>query len=94
VALERALAELPEGCARWLADLEGARAADTAPEGAPPATGLIGPSGGLDGEEREAALRAGFRTIRLSEARLRTETAAVAWAAWWASGAPGEPARP
>ena len=48
-----------------------------------PAIGLIGPSGGLDDGEREAALSAGILPVRLSDGRLRTETAALAWAAWW-----------
>ena len=39
---------------------------------------LVGPEGGLDGEEREAAYAAGFRGIRLGPRTLRTETAAVA----------------
>jgi len=86
--LEQALGELPAGGERWLAEAAGewtappGRAADRA------GIGLVGPSGGLDDEERGRAIEAGFVPLRLSEARLRTETAALAWAAWWASGAP------
>jgi 16S rRNA (uracil1498-N3)-methyltransferase len=39
---------------------------------------LVGPEGGLDDNEREAAYAAGFRGIRLGPRTLRTETAAVA----------------
>ena len=39
---------------------------------------LVGPEGGLDGKEREAAYAAGFRGLKLGPRTLRTETAAVA----------------
>ena len=39
---------------------------------------LIGPEGGLEPREREAASAAGFRAVRLGPRTLRTETAAVA----------------
>jgi len=83
--LERALAALPETRSRWLADASGA-----VPVG-PTAVSelsvvLVGPSPGLDEREREAVAAAGFRSLRLAEARLRTETAALAWAALWSSG--------
>ena len=39
---------------------------------------LIGPEGGLDDVEQEAALAAGFKAIRLGPRILRTETAAIA----------------
>jgi 16S rRNA (uracil1498-N3)-methyltransferase len=41
-------------------------------------TVLIGPEGGLDDVEQEAALAAGFKAVRLGPRVLRTETAAVA----------------
>jgi 16S rRNA (uracil1498-N3)-methyltransferase len=41
-------------------------------------TVLIGPEGGLDDVEQEAALAAGFKAIRLGPRILRTETAAIA----------------
>jgi 16S rRNA (uracil1498-N3)-methyltransferase len=41
-------------------------------------TVLIGPEGGLDEVEQEAALRAGFKAIRMGPRVLRTETAAIA----------------
>lgn len=48
----------------------------TAPVGA--ATLLAGPEGGFDGNERDAAIRAGFARLSLGPRILRTETAALA----------------
>jgi 16S rRNA (uracil1498-N3)-methyltransferase len=39
---------------------------------------LIGPEGGLDEVEQEAAIAAGFRAVRMGPRVLRTETAAIA----------------
>jgi 16S rRNA (uracil1498-N3)-methyltransferase len=41
-------------------------------------TVLIGPEGGLEDTEQEAALAAGFKAVRLGPRVLRTETAAIA----------------
>jgi 16S rRNA (uracil1498-N3)-methyltransferase len=41
-------------------------------------TVLIGPEGGLEDVEREAAIAAGFKAVRLGPRVLRTETAAIA----------------
>ena len=49
-------------------------------------TGAIGPSGGFQARERQRLDAAGFVPIRLADGRLRTETAAVSLAAWWAMG--------
>jgi 16S rRNA (uracil1498-N3)-methyltransferase len=84
--LRQALSALPPGSSRWLADAAGEPWLRGPVPGAEPAVGLVGPSAGLDGEERKAALAAGFKPLRLSDARLRTETAALAWAAWWSAG--------
>ena len=87
VPLQQALSSLPPGSGRWLADASGAEAGlGQPPGGGDPAIGLVGPSGGLDDGERQAALAAGFQALRLSDARLRTETAALAWAVWWSAG--------
>ena len=43
-----------------------------------PVTLLIGPEGGLSGDEIEAAIAAGFQPLRLGPRVLRTETAALA----------------
>jgi 16S rRNA (uracil1498-N3)-methyltransferase len=89
VPLREALAALPLGSGRWLADASGAVGGHGQSwTGEGPAIGLVGPSEGLDDEERQAALAAGFKPLRLSDARLRTETAALAWAAWWSVGGP------
>jgi 16S rRNA (uracil1498-N3)-methyltransferase len=61
------------------------------PSGVQPATegstlGVVGPSEGFTDSERAALLDQGLVAIALSASRLRTETAAVAWGAWW--GAP------
>jgi 16S rRNA (uracil1498-N3)-methyltransferase len=84
--LERALHGLPPGGGRWLADAAGEPIERPPLQEGARGTGLIGPSGGLEDREREAALRSGFLPARLSDGRLRTETAALAWAAWWAAG--------
>lgn len=87
--LQQALACLPPGCTCRLADASGVvPGQDGLSTGEGLAIGLIGPSGGVDDGERQAALVAGFRPMRLSDARLRTETAALAWAVWWSIGGP------
>jgi len=58
----------PDGDAR-LADLDAVGAGITV---------LIGPEGGLEDAEQEAALRAGFKAVRVGPRVLRTETAAIA----------------
>ena len=84
--LPQALASLPPEGSRWLADASGALAGHTpASSVGEAAIGLVGPSGGLEEGERRAAVAAGFKPLRLSDARLRTETAALAWAAWWSA---------
>ena len=77
------------GC--WLADAEGAPASTLQPPSAGQAVGLVGPASGLTPGERELASRAGFRPISLADGRLRTETAAIAWAGWWAGAPAGGP---
>jgi len=67
------------------------RGADGTPRVPDPAApdlqvGAIGPSSGFTVAERNCFLAAGFEPIRLADARLRTETAAVSMAAWWAAG--------
>lgn len=86
VPLRQALSLLPPEGSRWLADASGTVAVHGPAAAAEPAIGLVGPSGGLAEGERREALDAGFQPLRLSDARLRTETAALAWAAWWSAG--------
>ncbi len=85
-------APLPEALA---AETTGATALVADPDGAPahgfdrPESGLllaaVGPAEGFEEGERASLAARGFRGMRLSENRLRTETAALAWASWWAS---------
>ena len=85
VPLEAALAALPDGPGRWLADPDGPPAGSERPDPAR-SVGVVGPAGGFDDRELARLGGDGFRPIALSDGRLRAETAAVAWAAWWAAG--------
>lgn len=76
-------AGLEAGGERWLADAEG-RAARL--EAGPWACVAVGPAPGFSASERASLGEAGFVGVRLSEARLRTETAALGWAALWSVG--------
>jgi len=80
-----ALAALPPETGRWLADPSGPAASGLKPLTEGLTVGLIGPSAGLSAAERDAAMGAGFLPISFSDSRLRTETAALAWACWWAA---------
>jgi 16S rRNA (uracil1498-N3)-methyltransferase len=83
--LATALRILPAGSTRWLAAQDGEAA--PGPAGAEVQVGAVGPAEGWDDAERAAFAGAGFRRLRLADARLRAETAAVAWAVWWSLGA-------
>jgi 16S rRNA (uracil1498-N3)-methyltransferase len=72
---------------RWLADAGGLPGAGAAKE--PFAVAAIGPAGGFSRQERDSLLSEGWRPVRLAASVLRTETAAVAVAALWASGQGG-----
>ncbi len=87
-SLAQGLGDLPGGAKRWLAEEDGQRALPDSRSLGELSVGLVGPAGGLEGVERALALAAGFRPLRLARARLRTETAAVAWASWWAAAPP------
>lgn len=84
VELAAAIAGTGAG-ARWLADPAGTRGASLALHPGEPVTGAVGPSSGFSDEERKLLGSHGFVTVRLAVLRLRTETAAVALAALWAS---------
>ena len=83
--LEEALTGLPPGCAGTVASLGGARAGGEEVPEAPIVAGAVGPAPGFSTRELEAMNTRGWKPIALSSNRLRTETAALAWAAWWAS---------
>lgn len=78
VALSRFLKQ-PRAGTKWLAD----EAAESPPfkldQGA--VTVVIGPEGGLTGEERELLISSGYRPVALGPQTLRFETAAMAAAA-------------
>ena len=85
--LAEALERLDASAERWVADPSGRAAAHVRPP-LKPSVGMIGPGPGLSGREMEIILASGFDRIRLSNGVLRSETAALAWAAWWAGGDP------
>lgn len=61
--------------ARWLMDPAGEMPAAS---GAGEVTAMVGPEGGLDPEERQAVLRAGYVPVSAGPRVLRFETAALA----------------
>jgi len=85
VPLEAAVAALPAGAGRWVADPSGRPAGEFRPDPTL-AIGAVGPAEGFDPREVSHLMDQGFRPIALSDGRLRAETAAVAWAAWWSAG--------
>jgi len=82
------VASIPPGSSAWLADPLGQEGLDPAVDGAS-WWGAVGPAAGFDEREKDDLVAVGFRPIRLSSRRLRTETAAVGLAALWASTQPG-----
>ena len=74
---------LPDGPTRWIADAGG----ETAVIGARPGgnCGAVGPAPGYSALERRSFEAAGFRPVRLADARLRTETAALCLAGTWSA---------
>lgn len=84
--LVAALRGIEAGAERWLADATGGTAAGPA---AAVTAVAIGPSPGFSPTERKLLGEEGFRPVRLAENRLRTETAAVAWAGWWSASGTG-----
>lgn len=72
------LAEPPRGAARLLLAPDATLALNAAATGSTSIELLVGPEGGLEDSERDAALAAGFRACRLGPRVLRSETAAIA----------------
>ncbi len=79
-ALTSVLAGLPQDGPRWRLDPAGKQplGGDPAPPGQAIITVLIGPEGGFDEAEADAATSAGFAVRSLGPRVLRTETAAAA----------------
>jgi 16S rRNA (uracil1498-N3)-methyltransferase len=82
LALEAALGAWDRMTRGVLADVLGKTG--VAPRASGDCVGLVGPAEGLTGDERSRVLDAGFDPMRLSDNRLRSETAALAVACWWA----------
>lgn len=81
----RALEAAAEG-ERVVAQPGGAAAAGLAPPRAGACTALVGGSSGFSAPELKWLGEQRFRPVALAASRLRTETAALAIAAWWAAG--------
>jgi len=76
-AFEQAVQGLPDDAVGILLDPAGEQGFSDLPPGPGSLALLAGPEGGLSPAEREAAVRAGFRRVRLGPRILRTETAAL-----------------
>jgi 16S rRNA (uracil1498-N3)-methyltransferase len=72
---------------RYLADSGGTPSGRLIPQAAGRTVAVVGPAEGFSTDERNRLTSAGFVPISLSDGRLRTETAAIALAAWWSGGA-------
>jgi 16S rRNA (uracil1498-N3)-methyltransferase len=96
VAVEEAVATMERPAVCRVGEQDGHPAGIGASPGGPAARpaaleiGAIGPSGGFGPRERERLDAAGFVPTRLSDARLRTETAAICLASSWAAAGAGE----
>jgi len=86
--LDAATAGLPDDASAWLADADGPPASGVPPPPKGVAIGLVGPAAGLSPAERDSATARGFHAIALSDSRLRSETATLAWACWWSAAVP------
>ena len=84
-SVHEALADLDDGTRGFIASAEGEPAGQVRAEAEGTVVGIVGPSGGFTPEERRSIVERGFLSMSLAQNRLRTETAAVAWVAWWAT---------
>jgi RsmE family RNA methyltransferase len=82
-----AIAGLPSDGWRHLASETATAVEETAPVPGSSSIVAVGPAAGFSAEEIRALEDGGFEPVRLAGTRLRTETAALAWAAWWARSA-------
>ena len=87
ISLDQAIERIPENARLWLTTPGGTRDPAPAPE-ATLSLAAIGPAAGFTETEHARLSGEGFQPISLSDGRLRTETAAIAWASWWSSRAP------
>jgi len=81
IGLTQALAGRPRDARGWWADPKGG-VGDPSLLTSGLSIGVIGPSQGLSRAEKTRLTEAGFEAMSLSDSRLRTETAALAWAIW------------
>jgi 16S rRNA (uracil1498-N3)-methyltransferase len=88
VGWDEFVASTPPGATGWFADPEGERAFPIPGPEPRDWVGVVGPAAGLESGEKEQLVGRGFRPIWLSQRRLRTETAALALAAVWATARP------
>ena len=91
MAWDEFVASTAPGVTGWFADPEGERAGRIPDPEPRDWVGVVGPAAGLESGEKDQLEARGFRPIWLSQRRLRTETAALALAAVWATAQP-EPA--
>jgi len=84
VSVEAAVGAIERPASCWVGDPDG-RPAGADVHAAGLAILAIGPSGGFRARERERLEAAEFTPICLADGRLRTETAALSMAAWWAA---------
>jgi 16S rRNA (uracil1498-N3)-methyltransferase len=87
VTLAEAVEVLPAEAARFLADPSGDPAAFIPPPAVGESAGIIGPAAGFSEAELASLRGRACRPIALADGRLRAETAALAWASWWAAAA-------
>ena len=85
--LEEVVAAEGDAEHRFVADPDGEMAGRVGAPAAGTSVGVVGPAAGLSDAERTFLAGRGFTAIALAGSRLRTETAALAWAAWWGAGA-------
>ena len=85
VALPEALAKALGTGRRVLANPDGVPAAVAAAPTQAHVVAAVGPSPGFSSEELKGLQMHGFEPVALAPNRLRTETAAMALAAWWAA---------
>lgn len=84
VELSMAVTRTPAEAGRWVASEQGRKG--LAPPGGGLSIGVVGPAAGFAPGEQKTLEAAGFEPIRLADGRLRSETAALAWALWWSLG--------
>jgi 16S rRNA (uracil1498-N3)-methyltransferase len=94
LALEAAVDASSTASLGVLAEIGGRPARDVLAPSTGDLVGLVGPADGLTEQEKRFVTARGFHAMSLSENRLRTETAAVAWGAWWAASIPSDDGNP